>query len=139
MKQLTQEIKYIDVARELSIPDVIDIIIETYDDDEFCDSEMLTPAEFSDEVTVTLKLEGITDVSDSEYDEIVDKAYQIYVTKFNEYVNRAKKSEKELLANREIIRDTLQDWYDYNEDILVLSIDEVIDLIIENGNKSCSE
>ena len=135
MKQLTQEIKYLDVERELSTPEVIDIIIETYDDDEFRDSEMLTPAEFSDEVKVTLKLEGIIDISGNEYDEIVDKAYQIYITKFNEYINREKESERELLANRELIKDTLQDWYDYNEEIGVLSIDEVIDLIIENGNK----
>lgn len=138
MKQLVHEAKYISIVKELSIDEVVNLIIDLYDGDDFLDG-MLTPQEFSDEVRCILETENIEDVSDNEFDKIVNKAYPIYVDKLNRYVNFEKKSEEDLFANREIIKDTLREWYDYYGDFYFLSLDEIIDLIIENGNKKCSE
>ena len=71
-------------------------------------------------------------------DEELKEVYNRICELADEEVKRCKEEEKSYLRNRESILKTINDWisddYDLNT-FKLLSVEEILDLIIENGNK----
>lgn len=139
MKKIVEEFRKVNTEKVMSVDEVVEDLIDYLDEDYFNDSydeEPMSIDEYKDEVKdiLTYSLD-IENVSDKELEEIVNKTYSTFIDKCNKFIKERKDYEKSLFQDRNSIRDILSNWYDYEEDIYLLTLDEVIDLIIENGNK----
>ena len=74
------------------------------------------------------------ELTDEEYKEVYNRICELA----DEAVKEARKEEESYLKDRESILRVLNDWvsddYDFNT-FKLLSLEEILDLIIENGNK----
>lgn len=140
MKKIIEEYKKVNTEKIMSIDEVVKELINYLNDDYFNDScydeEPMSIDDYKDEVKdiLTYSLD-IENVSDEELEEIANKTYLTFIDKCNKFRNEQKDYEKSLFQDRNSIRDELSNWYDYEDDVCFLTLDEIIDLIIENGNK----
>ena len=138
MRKVIEEIKRVNTEKIMSVDEVIEDLIDYLDEDYFSESYDEKPMsidDYKDEVkdilTYSLDIEY---VSDEELEEIVDKTYSIFVDKFNKFRDDVRKYEESLFETRDNIIRELGGWFDYT-DLTVLTLSDVIDLIIKNGNK----
>lgn len=127
--------KTIEKIEECSIEEVVNDFLDCYDTDELEEIK----EDFEYEITNYLEVEEI------EYSE-EEKEFFIKLVKkeVDKKINNAKESEIKQLSNRKSIHEWVSELLDYmrsNADIdpgdvgFLLSVDEIIDLIAQNGNK----
>ena len=139
MKKIIEEYKKVNTEKVMSIDEVIKELID-YLDNEYCsdyiEEEPMSIDDYKDEARDILDYNlDIRDISDEELEEIANKTYSTFVDKRNKFIKEQKDYEKSLFQDRNSIRDILSNWFDYEDLISFLTLDEVIDFIIENGNK----
>ena len=136
-----EKFKRANSEEEIFINDVVQDLIEYIKDGDYEGLPSIDEIKdiIEDILTCNLCIEG--DVSDEEFKEIVkeiveeifNKVYQLFVDKFNKFRIDSRKYEESLFQNRDNIMEELQDWFE-NHNFEYLTLDEVIDLIIKNGN-----
>ena len=129
------EIKTIEKIEECSIEEVVNDFLDCYDSDEL------------EEIKENLDEYGIDylEEEDIEYSEEEKESFiKLAKRKINEKINSIKETEIKHLSNRKSIHEWVSELLDYmrsNADIdpgdvgFLLSVDEIIDLIAQNGNK----
>ena len=128
-------LKTIEKIEECSIEEVVNDFLDYWNDDEL--EDVKDNLEY--EITNYLEEEDI------EYSEKEKESFiKLVKEKIDEKINSIKESEIKQLSNRKSIHEWLSESLDYmrsNIDIdagdvgFLLSVDEIIDLIIENGQK----
>lgn len=128
-------LKTIEKIEECSIEEVVNDFFDYWNDDEL--EDVKDNLEY--EITNYLEEEDI------EYSEKEKESFiKLVKEKIDEKINSIKESEIKQLSNRKSIHEWLSESLDYmrsNIDIdagdvgFLLSVDEIIDLIIENGQK----
>ena len=136
-----EKFKRANSEEEIFINDVVEDLIEYIKDGDYEGLPSIDEIKdiIEDILTCNLCIEG--DVSDEEFKEIVkeiveeifNKVYQLFVDKFNKFRIDSRKYEESLFQNRDNIMEELQDWFE-NHNFECLTLNEVIDLIIKNGN-----
>ena len=136
-----EKFKRANSEEEIFINDVVQDLIEYIKDGDY--EELPSIDEIKDivEDILTYNLCIEEDVSDEEFKEIVkeiveeifNKVYQLFVDKFNKFRINLREYEESLFQNRDNIMEELQDWFE-NHNFECLTLNEVIDLIIKNGN-----
>ena len=138
MKKIVEEFRKVNTEKVMSVDEVVEDLIDYLDEDYFNDSydeEPMSIDDYKDEVKdiLTYSLD-IENVSDKELEEIVNKTYSTFIDKFNKFRDDLRKYEESLFETRDDIIRELGGWFDYT-DLAVLTLSDVIDLIIKNGNK----
>ena len=138
MKKIVEEFRKVNTEKVMSVDEVVEDLIDYLDEDYFNDSydeEPMSIDDYKDEVKdiLTYSLD-IENVSDKELEEIVNKTYSTFIDKFNKFRDDLRKYEESLFETRDDIIRELGGWFDYT-DLTVLTLGDVIDLIIKNGNK----
>ena len=126
-----EKFKRANSEEEIFINDVVQDLIEYIKDGDY--EELPSIDEIKDivEDILTYNLCIEEDVSDEEFKE--NKVYQLFVDKFNKFRINLREYEESLFQNRDNIMEELQDWFE-NHNFECLTLNEVIDLIIKNGN-----
>ena len=139
MKKIVEEFRKVNTEKIMSIDEVIKELIDYLDNEYYSDyieEEPISIDDYKDEARDILDYNlDIRDISDEELEEIANKTYSTFVDKRNKFIKEQKDYEKSLFQDRNSIRDILSNWFDYEDLISFLTLDEVIDFIIENGNK----
>lgn len=125
-------IKTIEEIEEYSMEEVADDFLDHYYEFELEDLKK----NLEDEINTYLVAE---DIKHSEEEK--ESFIKLVKEKIDENINNIKEPEIKRLSNRKSIHKWLSELLDYIEDIepndvgFLLSVDEIIDLIIKNGNK----
>lgn len=125
-------IKTIEEIEEHSMEEVADDFLDHYYEFELEDLKK----NLEDEINTYLVAE---DIKHSEEEK--ESFIKLVKKKIDENINNIKEPEIKRLSNRKSIHKWLSELLDYIEDIepndvgFLLSVDEIIDLIIKNGNK----
>lgn len=125
-------IKTIEEIEECSIEEVADDFLNHYYEFELEDLKK----NLEDEINTYFVAE---DIKHSEEEK--ESFIKLVKKKIDENINNIKEPEIKRLSNRKSIHKWLSELLDYIEDIepndvgFLLSVDEIIDLIIKNGNK----
>ena len=136
-----EKFKRANSEEEIFINDVVQDLIEYIKDGDYEGLPSIDEIKDIIEDILTCNLCIEEDVSDEEFKEIVkeiveeifNKVYQLFVDKFNKFRIDSRKYEESLFQNRDNIMEELQDWFE-NHNFECLTLNEVIDLIIKNGN-----
>ena len=137
MKILDYKYTRVDEERELSVDEYVDELINDMD------SEFLRDYAEEDIVDYCLQDDTI-ELTDDEYKELEEKLTPRVKAKYKELYDSALQEEKDLLKDRQHILSFFEEYFnmiDYaypGELGFILSTEEILDLIIQNGNKDRS-
>lgn len=124
-----------DISPELAAIDVLQAI----DSDIFEDALEITEDEI-DENYVDEWLDNYIDVSDEDRKIIYDIVIPAAKEKYKKYKEELKKEEADEFKDREhilnVLESALRNPYSYTKEFYVLSTEEILNLILENGTKS---